>query len=109
MKIVRADRQKGKSTKLVQLSHVHGHVIICANRQRAEHLERLAYEMDMPIPTPVNIYDLKSEHFSRGVRECISSNRVLIDDLEAVLTALIGKQIIYATTSEKVIPLSKVI
>lgn len=91
MKIYRRDRQRGKTTKLIHESHDTWTYIICANRQRAEHISKLAMKLNIDIPYPITVNELpiKSPFIEK----------VLIDDVEDVLFSIIGKQIITCTTS----------
>ena len=91
MKIYRRDRQKGKTTKLIRESHDTWIYIICANRQRAENISKLAMKLDIDIPYPITVSELPIK--SNFIR------KVLVDDVEDVLFSIIGKEIITCTTS----------
>lgn len=95
MKILNKPRQTGKSTDLIKLSSKHGLYIICATRDRAQYLSTMAMEMGIHIPFPITPRELPLRSpYIKGV---------LIDDFEDVLSYLIGKPIVLATTSKKVI------
>ena len=81
----------GKTTELIKLASVKRLYIVCASRERACHVERLASHMGLKIPFPISVDELplRSIHISE----------VLVDDIEDVLSYFIGKPIKHATTS----------
>ena len=92
MKIIRADRGQGKTTKLVKMSNKEWKYIVCKDTQRVDVIVDLANKLGLDIPYPITIRELS---ISQG--SYIKS--VLIDDIEDVLQYIIGRRVDYATTS----------
>jgi len=95
MKILRTDRQMGKTGLLIKKSHDEWRYIICKDRQRVEVIQSMAVEMKLYIPFPIMVDELPL--LSHNIKE------VLVDDIEDVLEYMIGKKIELATTSCKII------
>ena len=95
MKILNLDRRKGKTTELIKLSNEKWLYIICLDRQRAEHISNMAMDMKLDIPFPITMRELPLR--SNFIKE------VLIDDMEDILSCLIQKPVLYATTSCEVV------
>ncbi|WP_312286695.1 hypothetical protein [Terrisporobacter sp.] len=91
MKILNLDRGKGKTTELIKVSNEKWIYIVCADRKRAENISRMAMEMSLNIPFPITVNELPIR--SPYIKE------VLLDDVEDVLTRLIRKPVLIATTS----------
>lgn len=87
----------GKTTELIKLANAKHLYIICASRQRVEHIAQLARELKLDIPFPISISELPLR--SGYIKE------VLVDDIEDVLSMLIGKNVKAATTNMKMISL----
>ena len=92
MKIIRADRGQGKTTKLVKMSNKEWKYIVCKDTQRVDVIVDVATKLGLDIPYPITIRELP---ISQG--SYIKS--VLIDDIEDVLQYIIGRRVDYATTS----------
>lgn len=92
MKIIRADRGQGKTTKLVKMSNKEWKYIVCKDTQRVDVIVDVADKLGLDIPYPITIRELP---ISQG--SYIKS--VLIDDIEDVLQYIIGTWVDYATTS----------
>ena len=92
MKIIRADRGQGKTTKLVKMSNREWKYIVCKDTQRVDVIVDVANKLGLDIPYPITIRELP---ISRG--SYIES--VLIDDIEDILPYIIGRMVDYATTS----------
>ena len=92
VKIIRADRGQGKTTKLVKMSNKEWKYIVCKDTQRVDVIVKIANKLGLDIPYPITIRELP---ISQG--SYIKS--VLIDDIEDVLPYIIGRRIDYATTS----------
>ena len=80
-------RCTGKTTELIKISHKTGYRIITSSFSRAKNIEFAAKRMKLDIPDPVSfaIYMLPNR------KECIrrkEDQRVLIDDLDSVITAM---------------------
>lgn len=94
MNILKMDRRKGKTKKLIKESHNKWLHIVCANKERAEYISAMARDMKISIPQPISVSNA-----------CIRSpfiEEVLVDDIEDVLYRIIGKRIVTATTSCKI-------
>jgi hypothetical protein len=91
MKILRAERGGGKTTALVRLASEQGMYIVCKDRDRADVIDGIACDMDLKIPYPITARELPLRSKYIG--------KVLLDDLEDVLEALVGKEVVCATTS----------
>lgn len=94
MNILKMDRAKGKTTKLIKESNRKWLYIVCVDHQRADNIARMARRMKIDIPYPITVNELPVR--SRFIEE------VLIDDIEDVLYRIIGKHIATATTSCKI-------
>ena len=92
MKIIRADRRQGKTTKLVKMSNKEWKYIVCKDTQRVDVIVDVANKLGLDIPYPITIRELP---ISQG--SYIKS--VLIDDIKDVLQYIIGRRVDYATTS----------
>lgn len=92
MKIIRADRGQGKTTKLVKMSNREWKYIVCKDTQRVDVIIDIANKLGLDIPYPITIRELP---ISQG--SYIKS--VLIDDVEDILPYIIGRRVDYATTS----------
>lgn len=92
MKILRADRGQGKTTKLVKISNKEWKYIVCLNTRRADTIVKIAKKLGLDIPYPITIDELP-------IRQGSYIKNVLIDDIEDVLQYIVGRGIDYATTS----------
>lgn len=99
MKILRLDRRQGKTTTLIKMAHKEKLYIVCATRQRAEYISKMAMEMDLNIPFPITVGEIRS---TNGIKSRFI-DKVLIDDMEDVLRVFIGKDVELATTSVPVV------
>ena len=91
MKIINLDRGQGKTTELVKISNKEWKYIVCKNQQRLDIIMDVAEKLGLDIPFPITIKELPLK--SRFIES------VLIDDIEDVLSTLIGKQVDVITTS----------
>lgn len=92
VKIIRADRGQGKTTKLVKMSNKEWKHIVCKDTQRVDVIVDVANKLGLDIPYPITIRELP---ISQG--SYVKS--VLIDDIEDILQYIIGCWVDYATTS----------
>ena len=99
MKIIRTNRGNGKTTELVKKSNREWKYIICSDRGRVKVIEDTARKLGLNIPFPITVKELplRSPHIKS----------VLIDDVEDVLSYIVGKPIDYVTTSCEVEELNK--
>jgi hypothetical protein len=88
-------RNCGKTTELIKLASVKRLYIVCASRQRVLYVDKLARELGLDIPFPISVDELPLR--SGFIKE------VLVDDMEDVLSVLIRKPIMGATTSMKML------
>jgi hypothetical protein len=95
--ILGGSRGCGKTTKLVKFAASEQLYIICANRQRAEHIANVARQLNLIIPYPITAEELplRSSYIKK----------VMIDDVEDVLSYLIQKPIYLMSTSMEMLPL----
>lgn len=65
--------------------------IVCANKARVRNIESMARRMNLDIPFPITIEELplKQGSFIKSV---------LVDDIEDILSYLLGKEVDYVTT-----------
>lgn len=92
MKILRADRGQGKTSELVKMSNKEWKYIVCLNTRRADAIVKIAKKLGLDIPYPITIEELP-------IRQGSYIKNVLIDDIEDILTYIVGSGIDYATTS----------
>lgn len=95
MQILRADRGQGKTVELVRQSNKDWQYIICKDENRLNIIAKTAEKLGLDIPHPITINELplRSPHI-KGV---------LMDDMEDILEAIVGKPIDLASTSCQVI------
>lgn len=91
MKILRANRGKGKTTELVKKSNEEWKYIICKDRQRVKVIIKTVENLRLDIPFPITVEELPLR--SPYIKS------VLIDDIEDVIEHIIRKRIDFATTS----------
>ena len=99
MKILLANRGKGKTTELIKLSNKEWKYIICSTKNRADNIIKMANKMNLDIPYPITFRELPIR--SPYIKE------VLVDDFEDLLIYLVGKPISIATTSCEIIDINK--
>ena len=58
MKIIRADRGQGKTTKLVKMSNREWKYIVCKDIQRVDVIIDIANKLGLDIPYPITIREL---------------------------------------------------
>lgn len=94
MIILKKDRRKGKTTRLVQIANKEWKYIICRDEQRVKAIMETAKKLNLDIPYPVIVKELplRSVHI----------DSVLVDDIEDVLEYIIRKPIDFATTSSNI-------
>lgn len=81
MKIILADRGRGKSLEAIKLSAKTGATIICMNNNLIEHYEKTAYNMKLEIPKPVTYLKFLNGKQMDGA----GIKSVIIDDLDCML------------------------
>jgi hypothetical protein len=89
--IIGGRRGGGKTTELIKVSNEKWLYIVCASKQRVNHVADLASKMELDIPYPISVEELRLN--SPYIKE------VLLDDLEGVFVSLVGKPIYQASTS----------
>ena len=98
MKIFNMERQTGKTTLLIIISHFTNARIITATEQSAELIEIKAKEMKLSIPTP-KCWSYYVTSYGKGRKE-----KILIDDADNVLNNIFyGHDILATTISEEII------
>ncbi len=84
----------GKTTELIKKANKEWLYIVCADRQRLQHILDTAKRLKLDIPFPIiaDELPLRSHHVKA----------VLVDDIEDVLYQIIRKPIIMASTSMEI-------
>ncbi|PHA62885.1 hypothetical protein [Bacillus wiedmannii] len=80
----------GKTTSLIKRASKENLYIVCATKQRAKYVVDKARTMGLDIPFPITISELPLNRYMK---------EVLVDDSEDVLSALIGRKVVGASTS----------
>lgn len=86
-------RSCGKTTKLIKKANKERLYILCADTKRSQFITKMARDMELDIPFPITVRELP-------LRSPFI-NKVLVDDIEDVLTQIINKPILLASTSLK--------
>lgn len=89
-------RACGKTTELIRLASAKHLYIVCADSERAHHISKMANELDLDIPYPITVRELP-------LRDKRNFEQVLVDDAEYVLHQLIGRPVLYMTTSKELV------
>ena len=95
MKIIRLDRCKGKTTRLIQESARTNTPIITHLLSRVNQIKKQAEEMELDIPHPIYL----KKDVRASLRGYDLKNGVLIDDFELLLGWLLNVDINTVTTS----------
>lgn len=82
MKIYTSERQKGKTTFLVRMSHVTGATIVVPNYKMVWHTMQLAKQYKLEIPRPITMTEYIQTLASGGLG---GTKEYLIDELQMVL------------------------
>lgn len=80
----------GKTTTLIKKASANNLYIVCASKDRARSVSVLANELGLDIPYPISVSELPLKGYMK---------EVLVDDVEAVLFAIIGRRVVGASTS----------
>ncbi|MHA4074557.1 hypothetical protein [Bacillus cereus] len=83
-------RACGKTTELIKKASVNNLYIVCASKGRVRYVSDLAKKLGLDIPYPISISELPLHGYMK---------EVLVDDVEDVLSALIGRRVTGASTS----------
>ncbi|EPZ0458935.1 hypothetical protein ACXI9T_004202 [Bacillus paranthracis] len=83
-------RACGKTTELIKKASANNLYIVCASKNRVMYVSDLAKKLDLDIPFPISVSELPLHGYMK---------EVLVDDAEDVLSALIGKRVVGASTS----------
>lgn len=92
-KFIIKKRGKGKTTDLIKRSAETGEVIICKDFNRCRLVVKIAEDLKCLIPRPMFVKEIFKEQGRATLHErCRKSTtgKVLIDDVDDVLEALIG-------------------
>lgn len=89
--MVGGKRACGKTTELIKKASEEHLYIVCADRNRLRVIINMAKQMERDIPFPITVDELPLR--SPYIKE------VLVDDVEDVLSRLIRKPILMASTS----------
>lgn len=98
--IIGGKRLCGKTTELIKKANKDWLYIVCADLPRANHIVQTANKLGLGIPFPITVSELplKSPYF----------RDILVDDIEDVLSRLINKQVVMASTSLQMKELAQV-
>lgn len=95
------DRCNGKTTRLIQRAGAENLYIIVSNRTRALHIAKMARDMGIDILFPITLQELPFK--MRGNAYCMTHDGVLVDDVEDILSQIIGMPAIGAAAHGKVV------
>lgn len=87
MKIITGVRGSGKTTRLIQESAMTGKYILVATQEQVVSVAKTAQELDIKIPYPITIEDLKNP--SRYIK----TEGVLVDESMSLLQYLVPVKI----------------
>lgn len=98
--IIGGKRLCGKTTQLIKKASEDKLYIVCADSNRARNIAHMARHMKLDIPFPITVDELplRSPHIKE----------VLVDDIENVLSRIIRKPIVMASTSMELKQLGEV-
>lgn len=85
MKVYTADRQTGKTTKLVKVSASTGAIIVTATHQMCQQAELVADKLGLKIPTPITVSQYISRLANGGLGK---TQKYLVDELQMVLSQM---------------------
>lgn len=85
----------GKTTELIKMAARYKCLIVCANKPRAKCIEDQAQRMGLFIETPQSIHTLLSKPELLQGRDV----KILVDDVEDVLGAILRQSVIVMSTS----------
>lgn len=91
--IIGGSRVCGKTTELIKIASKEDLYIVCADKRRVEFVVKMARELGCKIPFPITVDELP-------LRSGFIKN-VLVDDVEAVLYRVIGKNVNVMTSSRE--------
>lgn len=94
MKILDIPRKIGKSTQCVYESAATGNMIVAYSRAHKDYLMSLAKKYELDIPEPVSIDDI--DHVK-------ITNNVIVDDVDLLLSRILGCNVSLATQSSAAI------
>ncbi|WP_051359544.1 hypothetical protein [Paucisalibacillus globulus] len=89
-KLIGGKRYCGKTTRLIQRASEEQLYILCSNETMARMIFRQAQDMGLEIPFPVTVNDLPLKGYMK---------EVLVDEVEMVLSQLVGKRVIGMSSS----------
>lgn len=94
-KIFKGGRGSGKTTKCIEESARTGRYILVSSRFRAKYTYAQSQEMNLVIPFPVTIEEMKLPSPS------IIRNGLIVDETIMVLEKILGVRIHFATVNEE--------
>lgn len=95
MLVVARGRRQGKTTRAILDSAQTGATIVSPNARLAHHVEIMAKEMGMEIPTPISFNSISRDSLrGSGIR------KIIIDDADMILGSMISADILEITISE---------
>lgn len=92
MKIVSLPRRSGKTTEAIMESAKTGKYILVMNREQAKMIADMARKLDIKIPFPVTVQEL---------RDGSSIQEVIVDEAGTMLEHLIRKKITMMTVTDE--------
>ncbi len=100
MELIIQDRGTGKTIGVICASHQFGYPIVAPNRGMVEEIKRKAKKMNISIPDPITVNDLRN-----GMKkECTGYEKVLIDEVYPILgdalKCYLGCEVVAATMTD---------
>jgi predicted HAD superfamily phosphohydrolase YqeG len=96
MKIINRARGGGKTTEAIKESNRTWKYILVLNYDRARQVAKLSKDLDIDIPFPITVEELKRDYLAGSNVEGL-----IIDELDDVLYALTRHHVTMATLTEK--------
>lgn len=85
MKIYISERQIGKTTMLVKQSAESGAIIVAPTCAMCKHIELIAHDLSLKIPTPITVAKFIKNLASGGLGQ---TQKYLIDELQMILHSI---------------------
>lgn len=97
MDILNLERGKGKTTYLIQRSHMTRTPILVGMEMQKNYIKNKARDMGISIPEPLSVNDL----FGDSSRGKVKPTSILVDEMPTVLQTILGITIDTVTMTER--------
>lgn len=97
MDILNLERGKGKTTYLIQRSHMTRTPILVGMEMQKNYIKNKARDMGISIPEPLSVNDL----FGDSSRGKVKPTSILVDEIPTVLQTILGITIDTVTMTER--------